>query len=213
MAEFAIFVDDRDLQRLWHILLIELRLHAWPDPYFGDPPVPRLSTPSQVVQNLTQYPRIAPALSYFLTSPDWIAEELQYRNCADNPNLPPHWYVMQRCGRPSIHFACRIGNPRHTTPGRLISGMFSDYPYYHSTLRASTVLGRPEGLGNTMALLKRLLLTEGAYVASASHRRAIAMAGALEAHRGGIKLLQGDIEFTANKALQRTRQKRRAAEG
>ena len=111
MAELHIFADDRDISDLWDLLLCELHLRATPDPFFGDLPVPTFSTPLEVAENVRLYPRLSPALGYFLTSSEWSHETLQYHQCRDNPQFPPHWCVSPRFGGPSIHFLCRFGYP------------------------------------------------------------------------------------------------------
>jgi len=203
MAEFDIFVDDRDIEDLWHLILVDLRLQAWPDPFFGDPPILMLSTLADVAENLRRYPEIAPALGYFLTSPAWAIEPLQYRQCKNNPNFQPHWYVNQRYGGPSIDFVCRFGYPWHKPSGQLIGGMFADYPYYYSTEVPSKVIPRPDGLVSTMTSIKRWIRARGGYVVSGSGKRALAMPGALAAHQNGVVLRKGDIVFTPKRAARR----------
>ena len=95
MAQLRFFATDRDCNDLWGFLLSELKLHASPDPWFGELPVPTLKTRNDVAANLKQYPRLAPGLSYFLTSPDWSPEPLVYDRCSDNPNFAPYWYVRK----------------------------------------------------------------------------------------------------------------------
>ncbi len=199
MAELHIFADDPDVSALWGLLLCELHLRATPDPFFGRPPVPTYSTPFEVAENVRLYPRISPGLGYFLTSLEWSHEELQHDQCTDNPHFPPYWHVTPRVGGPSIHFICRFGYPWHNKAGQLVCGSFSHYPYYYSSAAASTIIERPEAMLYTMSQIKAWLLERGQYVLSPYRKRAIALPGALAAHRNGTVLRQGDIVFAANR--------------
>ncbi len=135
MAQIVFVATDDDLQVVWEMILTELRMTAYPDPWFGDLPAPGLKTRADVAANLAQYPSVAPGLGYHLTSPEWSIEPLKHHLCDNNPNFTPHWYVSPRFGGPSIQFIARFGFPSHKKPDEIISGMFSDYPYYSQTKR------------------------------------------------------------------------------
>jgi hypothetical protein len=156
MAQLTFFATDQDCEDLLGFLFVEMQLSASPDPWFGELPAPMLKTRNDVVVNLDQYPRAAPGLSYFLTSPDWSPEALVYSHHGTNPNVAPHWQVRPRDGGPSIHFVPRFGYPWHKKPGELIAGAFFDYPWLHIPiiptpvallLSSDGLAGRSTGLG------------------------------------------------------------------
>src|SRR5262245_59730127 len=132
MAVIRFFATDQDREALWDFILSEMRLKAVPDPWFGSPPVQALAAPADIAGNVKGYPRVAPGLSYFLISSDWSYEPLVHHLFENHPIFPPHWYTDQRYGGPSIHFVPSWGYPRHMKRDRIVSGQFSDYPFYYS---------------------------------------------------------------------------------
>ncbi len=170
MAQIVFVATDDDLQVVWEMILTELRMTAYPDPWFGDLPAPGLKTRADVAANLAQYPSVAPGLGYHLTSPEWSVEPLKHHLCDDNPNFTPHWYVSPRYGGPSIQFIPRFGFPSHTKPDEIISGMFSDYPYYYSAIDHREIIERPAGLVATMKTISQRLRSLGKTVRAPSGR-------------------------------------------
>jgi hypothetical protein len=195
MAEITFLATDDDCKTVWEIIFEELSMAAYPDPWFGELPSPALTKPADVAANLKQYPKVAPGLGYFLTSPEWSLEPLEYHLCKDNPKFEPHWYVSQRCGGPSIHFIPRFGYPRHSDTHELIAGMFSDYPYYYSAINHRRIIERPDTLASTMKAIRQRLRSHGKTVRAATGERAIAMDNALAAQARGVVLRAGDIIF------------------
>src|SRR5687768_9553466 len=113
MAEITFLATDDDCDAIWTMIFSELGMTAFPDPWFGELPAPALTTPADVSANLAQYPRVAPGLGYFLISPQWSIEPLEYHLCETNPNFAPFWNVSPRYGGPSIQFIPRFGYPWH----------------------------------------------------------------------------------------------------
>jgi hypothetical protein len=74
MAQITFFATDGDFDAIWAMIFSELGMTAYPDPWFGVLPAPALTSPTDVSANLKQYPRVAPGLSYFLTSRQWSIE-------------------------------------------------------------------------------------------------------------------------------------------
>jgi hypothetical protein len=201
MAQITFFATDQDCDDLWGFLFAEMQLNASPDPWFGEPPAPLMKTRNDVVVNLDQYPRVAPGLSYFLTSPVWSPEPLVFSHQSTNPNFAPHWYVRPRHGGPSIHFLPSFAYPWHKRPDELIAGAFFDYPCYYSVADPDQgkVIERPDGLTQAMKAIRRRLLSRGGKsVRAASRHRAIAMRHAVSAHQQGTILRQGDILFASS---------------
>jgi hypothetical protein len=195
MAEITFFATEQDCDILWDIIFVEMGLNAFPDPWFGDLPIPTLWTRADVAANLMVYPRVAPCLSYFLTSPDWTVEPLRHTLCTNNPNFAPHWCVSQREGGPSIHFLPAYGYPWHRPPDRIISGDFGDYPYYWSVLFDGETIKRPDELASTMKALRQRIHAHGRMVRADCGNRAIAMRGALEAYEKGVVLGPGKMVY------------------
>ncbi len=206
MAQITFFATDDDCNAIWRLIFVEMRMTAYPDPWFGELPAPALASQADVSQNLADYPGVAPGLGYFLTSSEWSIEPLDYRLCAHNPNFPPHWCVRQRYGGPSIHFIPRFGYPWHTDPHQVISGMLSDYPYYHSTTDHGEIIERPAGLVATMKTVKHRLRSLGTVVRAPTGQRAIAMANALTARDTGQLLRTGEIIYSPVASGRRTKQ-------
>jgi hypothetical protein len=204
MAQITFLATDDDCDAIWAMIFGELRLTAYPDPWFGDLPAPGLKARSDVSANLAQYPRVAPGLGYFLTSPDWSIEPLEFRLCENNPNFTPHWYVSPRYGGPSIQFIPRFGYPWHKEPHQIISGMFSDYPYYYSARDHRQIIERPAGLAATMKSFRQGLRSLGKTVRAPSGERAIALSKALTAHGAGVVLRTGNIIYSPVGSRQRT---------
>lgn len=207
MSEIAFFATDDDLDGLWALIFSELRLSAYPDPWFGELPAPALNNACEVAAHLGTHPAVAPLLSYFLISPDWSTEPLDYWRCDNNPHFAAHWTVSQRYGGPSIHFV-----PRHSYPKRGVSrdkaasilpGRFMDYPYYHSIIDRGAVIQRPDGLSRTMSSIRRKLRSLGAPVRTPTGRRAIALSGALAAHDAGVALAGGDLRYARDAVRRR----------
>jgi hypothetical protein len=197
MAQVTFFATDDDCDLIWDMVFRALRMIAYPDPWFGALPAPAFNTPAQISANVAQYPRVAPGLGYFLTSGDWSNEPLEYERCEHNPNFAPYWYVRQRCGGPSIHFIPRFGYPWwHNNTQQLISGQFSDYPFYYSAADHRQIIKRPAGLAATMKTIERRLRSLGKIVRAPSGKRAIALGNALRAHDAGVVLRTGDIVYT-----------------
>src|SRR5262249_40607534 len=163
-----------------------------------------LRTPADVSANLAEYPQVAPGLGYFLTSPKWSIEPLEYHLCDNNPNSAPHWYVSPRYGGPSIHFIPRFGYPWHKEAHQIVSGMFSDYSYYNSTVDHRQVIERPAGLVETMKTIRQRLRSLGKSVRAPSGERAIAMGNALKANGAGVVLRTGNIIYGPVASRQRT---------
>jgi hypothetical protein len=206
MAEITFLATEVDCEAIWRMILLDLRLTAFPDPWFGELPAPALTTPEHVAANLADYPRVAPGLGYFLTSSEWSLEPLEYRPCKDNPNFTPHWCVSQRYGGPSIHFIPRFGYPWHKEPDQIIAGEFTDYPYYYSAIDHRQIIERPSGLASTMSAIRQRLRSQGRTVRAACGQRAIAMENALAAHETGVVLRLGNIVFVP---IGKCRRKRR----
>jgi hypothetical protein len=204
MAQITFLATDDDCDAIWAMIFGELRMTAYPDPWFGDLPAPALKGTSDVSANLAQYPRVAPGLGYFLTSPDWSIEPLEFHLCENNLNFKPHWYASPRYGGPSIHFIPRFGYPWHKDPHQIISGMFSDYPYYYSAVDHRQVIERPAGLVATMTTIRQKLRSLGKTVRAPSGERAIAMSKALRAHAAGVVLRTGNIVYSPLATRQRT---------
>jgi hypothetical protein len=196
MAQITFLATDDDCAAVWDVILTELRMTAYPDPWFGDLPAPALEMLTDVSANLAGYPRVAPGLGYFLTSWEWSIEPLEYRLCENNPNFAPHWYVSQRYGGPAIHFIPSFGYPWHKEAHQIISGMFSDYPYYYSAIDHRQIIDRPAGLAATMKTIRQRLRSLGKSVRSPSGERAIALSGALTAHGAGVVLRTGNIVYS-----------------
>jgi hypothetical protein len=205
MAQITFLATDDDCAALWELILIELRLVAYPDPWFGELPAPELRTLEDISANLAIYPRIAPGLGYFLTSLEWTMESLEYRLCANNPNFPPHWNVNPRYGGPAIHFIPSVSDPWHKQPHHIVSGMFSDYPSYYSAVDHGQVIERPAGLAATMKTIRQRLRSLGKTVQAPSGHRALALRKALLAHAAGIVLRTGDIIYSPIASQRRTR--------
>src|SRR5262245_40741862 len=125
MAQITFLATDADCDAIWATNFNELGMTARPDPWFGELPAPDLTSPADVSANLAKYPRVAPGLGYFLISPRWSIEPLEYHLCKNNPNFAPHWYVGQRYGGPSIHFIPSFAYPWRKDSHQIISGMFS----------------------------------------------------------------------------------------
>ncbi len=196
MAQITFLATDDDCHAIWQMIFGELHLTAYPDPWFGELPVPALTTSAYVGANLIDYPRVAPGLGYFLTSSEWSAEPLEYRLCTDNPNFTSHWNASQRYGGPSIHFIPSFGYPWHKETHQIIAGIFSDYPYYYSAINHRQVIERPDGLAATMKAIRQGLRARGKNVQAASGERAIAMSNALAAHEARVVLRQGEIVYS-----------------
>jgi hypothetical protein len=205
MAQITFLGTDDDCDAVWEMLLTELRMTAYPDPWFGNLPAPALKTAADVSANLAEYPRVAPGLGYFLISPEWSIEPLEYHLCDNNPNFMPHWYVSQRFGGPSIHFIPRFAYPWHKESHQIISGMFSDYPYYYSAIDHRQIIERPAGLVATMKTIRQRLRSLGKAVRAPSGERAIAMSKALTAHDAGVVLRTGNIIYSPVASRRRTR--------
>jgi hypothetical protein len=205
MAQIRFLATDDDCGAVWELIFVELGMTAYLDPWFGNLPAPALRTPADISANLAEYPRVAPGLDYFLTSPEWSIEPLEYHHCDNNPNFAPHWYVSQRYGGPSIHFIPSFGYPWHLEPNQIISGMFSDYPYYYSACDHRQVIERPAGLVATMKTIRQRLHSLGKTVRAPSGERAIAMRNALMAHKAGVVLRTGDIVYSPIASHKQTR--------
>lgn len=205
MAQITFLATDADCDTVWEMIFAELRMVAFPDPWFGNLPPSALRTPVEVSANLAEYPRVAPALGYFLTSPDWSIEPLEYRLCENNPSFAPHWCVSQRYGGPSIHFIPRFGYPWHKECEQIISGMFSDYPYYYSGVDHREIIERPAGLVATMKSIRQKLRSLGKTVRARSGELAIAMGNALTAYDAGVVLRTGNIIYSPVASRQRTK--------
>jgi hypothetical protein len=204
MAQITFFATNDDCAALWNLVLRDLRMTAYPDPWFGNLPAPALRNPSDVSENLAEYPRVAPGLGYFLISAEWSAEPLEYHLCDNNPNFAPHWYVSPRYGGPSIQFIPRFGYPWHKESDEIISGKFSDYAYYFSAADHQRIIERPSGLAATMKTIKQNLRSLGKAVGAPSGERAIAMSEALRAHGAGVALRTGNIAYSPIANRQRT---------
>ena len=204
MAQITFLATDDDSEAIWAMIFCELRMTAYPDPWFGDLPAPALKSAADVSANLSHYPRMAPGLGYFLTSPDWSAESLEYHLCENNPNFTPHWNVSPRYGGPSIQFIPRFGYPWHKEPHQIISGMFSDYPYYYSARDHRQIIERPAGLAATMKSIRQGLRSLGKTVRAPSGQRAIALSRALTAYGAGVVLRTGNIIYSPVVSRQRT---------
>jgi hypothetical protein len=186
--ELTIFAAPDDIETAWRYIL-NSGMKALPDPYFGQTAAPVFSSYGDVSANLREYPSVAPALGYFLVSEEWSEELLLYRECADNPNFEPHWYVQQRYSGPSIHFIPRFGYPQPgKAGGELIAGMLSDYPFYYSTGDKSKIIKRPKSLSDAFTMVKKSILEGGGIVRSSSGKRAVAMVHALTACSEGVVL-------------------------
>ena len=175
MAQITILATDDDFDDVWEMILTELRMTAYPDPWFGDLPAPALRSPADVSANLAQFPRVAPGLGYFLTSQDWSVESLDYHLCENNPNFAPHWYVSPRHGGPSIHFVPSFDYPWHKESHQVISGMFTDYSYYFSAADYRAMIERPPGLVATMKAIRQRLRSLGTTMRAPSGERAVAL--------------------------------------
>jgi hypothetical protein len=204
MAQITFLATDDDCDALWELVFTGLGMTAYPDPWFGILPAPALKTAKDVSANLAEYPRVAPGLGYFLISPEWSIEPLEYYLCDNNPNFTPHWYVSQRYGGPSIHFIPRFGYPWHKESHQIISGMFSNYPYYYSTTDHRQIIERPAGLVTTMKTIKQRLRSLGKTVRAPSGERAIAMKNALAALDGSVVLRTGNIIYSTVASHRRT---------
>jgi hypothetical protein len=204
MAQITFLATDEDCDAVWEMVLTELRMTAYPDPWFGNSPAPALKTAEDVSANLAEYPRVAPALGYFLISPEWSIEPLEYHLCDNNPNFTPHWCVGQRYGGPSIHFVPSFSYPRHKEPYQIISGIFSDYPYYYSVIDHRQIIERPAGLVATMKTIKQRLRSRGKTVRAPNGERAIAMSKALAAHGAGLVLRTGTVIYSPVASQRRT---------
>jgi hypothetical protein len=196
MAHIDFFATDDDCEVVWDLVLAELRMTAYPDPWFGKLPAPALNKRADVSANLAQYPRVAPGLGYFLMSPEWSVEPLKYHLCDNNPNFTPHWYVSQRYGGPSIHFFPRFGYPWHKESHQIISGTFSDYPFYYSAIDHRQIIERPAGLVAIMKSIRQRLRSLGKIVRAPSGHRAIAMSEARAAHDAGVVLRTGNLIYS-----------------
>jgi hypothetical protein len=205
MAEITFLATNDDCDSVWEMIFTELRLTAYADPWFGSLPAPPLKSHVDISANLAKYPRVAPGLGYFLISPDWSIEPLEYRLCDNNPNFSPHWYVNQRYGGPSIHFIPRFGYPWHKESHQIISGLFSDYPYYYSAIDHQQIIERPSGLVATMKTIRQRLQSLGKPVRAPSGQRAIAMSKALAAHDEGVVLRTGNIVYSPAATRRRTK--------
>jgi hypothetical protein len=172
------------------------------------PPASGFTTRTDVESHLNQYPKVAPGLSYYLTSSEWSIEPLEYRFSDNNPHLGPHWYVNARYGGPSIQFIPRYGYPWHQKPHQLITGVFSDYPYYYSASDHRQINKRPAALVSTMKAISKRLRSQGTILRSTDGQRAIALSNALTVQANGVVMRQGDIIYLSpppNKRLERTR--------
>jgi hypothetical protein len=205
MAQITFLATDEDCAAIWEMILTEQRMTAYPDPWFGELPAPPLTTRADVSANLAKYPRAAPGLGYFLTSSDWSIEPLEYRLCSSNPHFAPFWYVSQRYGGPAIQFIPTFGYPWHMEPHQIISGMFSDYPYYYSAVDHRLIIDRPASLAATMKGIRQRLRSLGTTVQAPSGEQAIAMCGALTAHRAGAVLRSGNIIYSPIASRRRTK--------
>jgi hypothetical protein len=205
MAEITFLATEVDCNAVWEVIFDGLRMTAYPDPWFGNLPAPALRTQADVSANLAGYPRVAPGLGYFLTSPEWSIEPLEYHLCDNNPNFAPLWYVSQRYGGPSIHFIPRFGYPWHKEPHEIISGMFSDYSYYYSAADHRQIIERPDSLVATMKTIRRRLRSLGKTVRAPSGARAIALGDALKANEAGVLLRTGNIIYSPVASRRRTK--------
>ena len=205
MAQITFLATDDEYDAIWAMVFSELRMTAYPDPWFADLPVPAFKTFADVLTNLAQYPRVAPGLGYFLTSADWSIEPLEYHLCENNRNFTPHWCVSPRYGGPSIQFIPRFGYPWHKESHQIISGMFSDYPYYYSARDHRQIIKRPARLAVTMKSIRHGLRSLGKTVRAPSGEQAIALSKALTAHDAGVVLRTGNIIYSsvapANKTM------------
>lgn len=195
MAEITFFATEDDCNTIWRIIF-GVGMTAYPSSMFGSLPSPALIRQEDVTEHLSQYPRIAPALSYFLTAPDWTHRPLEYRPCRDNPHFDPHWNVRQRYGGPSIHFIPRFGYPRKQESEQIVSGMFGDYPSYYCTDDPDQIVARPPGLAAAMGEIRRELRSQGRLVRSSTGQRTIALDGAVAAHESGVVLRCGNIVYS-----------------
>lgn len=206
MSEISFFATDDDLDVLWALIFSELRLSAYPDPWFGELPAPALNNAIEVAAHLGAHPAVAPALSYFLVSPDWSTEPLEYWRCENNPNFAAYWTVEQRHGGPSIHFHPRFGYPNRDASKKhapsILARSFSDYPTYHSIVDRGAVIQRPDGLSSAMHSIRRKLRSLGAPVRASTGRRAFALSGAIASHDAGAPLGDGKLRY-ARVALRR----------
>jgi hypothetical protein len=205
MAQITFLATERDREILWDIIFSEMELTAFPDPWFGELPAPSLTTEADVAANLSEYPRVAPGLSYFLTSPAWSMEPLVYHLCKDNPHFAAHWNVHPRYGGPSIQFVPAYAYPWHKTPGQIIAGNFSNYSCYCSAADPGQIMHRPDGLARAMNTIRSRLQSHGQVVRAPTGERAIAMMDALDSHRNGTILRCGDIIFSPMSRDSRTR--------
>ncbi|MBL8803729.1 MAG: hypothetical protein JNN27_17135 [Planctomycetes bacterium] len=206
MSEISFFATDDDLDVLWELIRSELRMSAYPDPWFGELPVPALNSAFEVAAHLCTHPAVAPALSYHLISPDWSTEPLDYWRCENNPNFAAYWTVSHRYGGPSIHFHPRFGYPNRdasrTHAPSILAGRFWDYPTHHSIVDRGAVIHRPGGLSRAMSSIRRKLRSLGTPVRASTGRRATALSGAIAAHDAGAALAKGDLRY-ARVALRR----------
>jgi hypothetical protein len=205
MAQITFLATDDDCNAVWEMIFTDLRLTAYPDPWFGTLPASAFKTLADVSAYLAEYPRVAPGLGYFLISPEWLIEPLEYHHCDNNPNFTPHWYVRQRYGGPSIHFIPRFGYPWHKEPHQIIPGVFSDYAYYYSAIDHRQIIERPAGLVATMKSIRQQLRLLGKTVRASSGERAIAMSKALAAHGTGVVLRTGNIIYSPVASQRRTK--------
>jgi hypothetical protein len=205
MAQITFLATEDDCDAIWKLILVELRMTAFPDPWSGGVPAPALTTQADVRANLAAYPRVAPGLGYFLTSPESCLEPLEYHLCNNNPNFTPHWYVSPRYGGPSIHFIPRFGYPWDKEPNQIIAGTFSDYPYYYSVTDHSQTMERPARLVATMKAIRQGLRSRGKIVRAPTGERAIAMRSALEAQDAGVLLRAGNIVYFPLERSRRTK--------
>jgi hypothetical protein len=204
MSQITFFATDDDFDSIWAMIFSELGMTAYPDPWFGVLPAPALTSPTDVSANLKQYPHVAPGLGYFLTSPQWSIEPLEYHLCDSNPHFAPNWHVSPRSGGPSIQFIPRFGYPGHKEPHQIISGMFSDYPCYYSANPQRQIIERPASLVSTMKAIRQRLRSLGKTVRAQDGKRAIALRRALTAHDAGIVLRTGNIVYFPVTSRRRT---------
>ena len=190
MAEFAVFATSQDKDRLLETALVALGLKAYPSPIPAGNPIAALATPEQIAHYISEQPRPWPATTFFLAGDDWGADPVRYDLCDSDPHFPPFQYVVQRHGKPSIHF-----EPGTVSPSAISASVFSDYPYYYRAYLPGETLLRPSALKSAMAMLRRTSKIGGKVFSSPSRRKAIVMPGACKAFEHGVELRHQGVAY------------------
>jgi hypothetical protein len=203
MAETTTFLTKNDFIKLADFIIDTYEAAFVPEINFKEGKEIELKNLDEVLEHINEYPhQKAPALSYFIVSPQWKVEPI-YFDFINNKFVGSHYSAIQRYGGPSIEITPRMFGLTNSFTDKIISGTIADYPYYISgsflqdKINGYQTIDRPESLKKAMVGIKNYIKKNGCKVV---YRNGItkvgyAMTDAVELNNKGIKLMQGDLSF------------------